>query len=82
MTLDRCADLDDVAHCLVAEDSPGGYGGYVPAQDVQVSAADRGRVDLNDDVGGFDHVRVWHYLPSLITRSVIDESLHGNLRRC
>ena len=48
---DRVADRGDRADRLVAQDAAFGHGGDVALQDVQVGAADRGGVDLHDDVG-------------------------------
>ena len=47
---DRVADLDDRADGLVAEDRAGLHLGHVALEDVQVGAADRGRVDADDRV--------------------------------
>src|SRR5690606_17439853 len=54
----RGADLDDGADTLVAEDPPLLDGGDVPLEDVEVGAADRRRVDLDDGVRAVDDRRV------------------------
>jgi hypothetical protein len=71
------ADLGDRADRLVAQDPAVRDGRDVALEDVQVGAADGGRVDLRDDVGGVPQDRVGDVLPDLVAGSVIDERLHG-----
>ena len=46
----RCADLDDRADGLVAEDRSRLHLGHVALEDVQIGAADRRRVDADDRI--------------------------------
>jgi hypothetical protein len=63
----------------VAEHPPVGHRGHVALEDVQVGAADRGRVDADHDVGRVHDGGVGDVLPALAARTVIDERLHRDL---
>jgi hypothetical protein len=52
------AELDDLAHELVAEDVPSLHRGDVPVVQVQVRATDRGGGDLHDRVAVIDDLRI------------------------
>ena len=64
----RRADLEDGADALVPEDPALGHSGHVALEDVQVGAADRGRVDPDDGVGGIDELGVGDLVPALVVR--------------
>ena len=70
------ADSRDCADGLVAEDATVGDCGHVALHDVQVGAADRGGLDVNDRVGAIDDHRISYFFPCLLARTVIHESLH------
>ena len=55
-----------VADRLVTEDRPGCHLGHVALEDVQVGAADGGRVDADDHVRWLLNHRVGHGLPCLL----------------
>jgi hypothetical protein len=57
------AGLDDGAHRLVAEDRARLNLGHVALEDVQVGAADRGRVDADDRVRRLLDRRVGDLVP-------------------
>src|SRR5262249_22356869 len=75
---DRCADLDDRADGLVAENGAGPHLGYVPLEDVQVGAADGGRVDADDGVRRLLDRRVPDRVPRPLTGPVVDERFHSS----
>jgi predicted flap endonuclease-1-like 5' DNA nuclease len=64
---------------LVAEDRPRKRLGHVALEDVQVAAADRGRVDADDRVGRIDDLRVIHGVPAALAGTVVNEGLHRRL---
>ena len=70
------ADLDDRADGLVAEDRSRLHLGHVALEDVQVGAADSGRVDPDDRVGRLENFRVGNDFPCPLARSVVDEGFH------
>ena len=74
------ADLVDGAHGLMAEDPPGVHLGHVAGQDVQVGAANGGRVDPDDGVALVDDLRVGNLFPRLPAGTVINKRLHDCLR--
>ena len=74
--LHRVADRGDRADRFVAEDPAVGHRGHVALQDVQVGAADRGRVDADDHVGRLLDRGVRDVLPGLRARTVVDQRLH------
>src|SRR5262249_15822395 len=61
---------------LVAEDAPLGHCRHVALEDVQIRAADRGRVDLDDHVGRLLDARIGDRVPRLFTGSAVYECLH------
>lgn len=71
------AGLDDFADRLVAQHGSGAYLGDVAFEDVQVGAADGGRVDTHDDVGGLLDARVGDLVPGRLAGAVEHECLHG-----
>jgi hypothetical protein len=75
----RRAHRCDGADRLVAEDAAVGDSGHISFEDVQVSAADRGGVHLDDDVGGLGRTRVRDGVPGLLARAVIHECLQWDL---
>ena len=77
---DRGADLDDRADGLVAEDRARLHLGHVALEDVQVRAADRGRVDADDRVRRLEDGRVGNGFPRPLSRAVIHECFHFDLR--
>ena len=74
---DRGARLDHRPDRLVAEDAALGHGRHVPLEDVQVRAADRRRVHLDDDVRRLADAGVGSRLPRPLTGPTEDECLHG-----
>jgi Pyridoxamine 5'-phosphate oxidase/Response regulator receiver domain len=58
----------------------GSHLGQVTCEDVQVGAADGGRVDPDDDIGLCAHVSFGDFLPGLVAGTVVNESAHGFLR--
>src|ERR1019366_9555149 len=70
------ADLFDAPHRLVADDAAVDHRQDVALQDVQVRAADRGRVDPHDRVGVGRQRRAGHLLPGLVPGTVVNERLH------
>ena len=70
------ADLDDRADGLVPEDRAGLHLGDVALEDVQIGAADRGRVDPDDRVRRLENRRVGHGLPGPLPWPVVHKSLH------
>ena len=76
---DAGADRDHGADGFVAEDAAVGHRGHVALEDVQVGAADGGRVDPHDRVGVVDDHRVGDLFPGLLPGSVVDECSHGFL---
>src|SRR4029077_1651885 len=70
--------LDDRADGLVTEDRARLDLGDVALEDVEVCAADRGRVDADDCVGWILNGRVGLLFPSAKPRPVVDECLHGS----
>src|SRR3954452_1241032 len=60
----------------MAEDAALGHRGHVPLQDVEVRAADRGRVDADDHVGRLLDPRVRDAVPCLLAGSAENECLH------
>jgi hypothetical protein len=52
--------------------------GDIPLQDVQIGTANRGGVDADDGVGLINHHRVGNLVPTLVVRTVIYESFHGD----
>jgi hypothetical protein len=70
------AGLDDRADGLVTEDGARLYRGHIALEDVQVGAADRGSVDLDDRVGRRLDGRVGDGVPGALSGTVIDQSLH------
>src|SRR3569832_2306130 len=56
------ADLDDLAHQLVAEDGARLLAGHEPVVEVEVRAADRGRGDLHDRVARVEDLRIRYVL--------------------
>jgi hypothetical protein len=73
------ARLDNRAHSLVAEHGSRLAGGHVALEDVQVRAADRGRVDLHNRVSRVLDPGVWHLLPGTLPGTLVDERFHGRL---
>ena len=73
---DAAADLDDRADRLVAEDPAGLHVGHVAAENVQVGAADRDRVDLDDRVARVDDLRVRDVGPGLCCRAAVHQCFH------
>ena len=78
--VDAVAGLVDGADRLVAEDPARADLGHVAGQDVQVGAADRGRVDPHDHVAFVGDLRVGDFLPGPLAGSVVHERTHGCLR--
>ena len=74
---DRGAGLDHRPDRLVAEDAALGHRRHVPLEDVQVGAADRRRVDLDDDVRRLADARVVGRLPRPLAGPAEDECLHA-----
>jgi hypothetical protein len=77
---DAIADLVDGSHGLMAEDPARVHSRHVAGQDVQVGAADRRRVDPDDDIALVGDLRVRHLFPGLLAGTVIHERPHGCLR--
>src|SRR5215208_380190 len=75
---DRVADLDDRANGLVTEDRTRLHLGDVALEDVEVRAADRGRVDSNHDVGRILDGRLGLLFPAAKPGAVVDERLHDS----
>ena len=71
----------DAAHGLVAEDPSLFHGGHVALQDVQVGPADRGGRDPHESIGGLEDAGFRLVFPGALSRSVVDERLHGGRRR-
>jgi hypothetical protein len=67
------ANLFDGPYRLMAEDPTGCDLGEVTLEDMQVAAADCGRVNCDDGVGGIDQCRVWYFVPTLLVGPVVDE---------
>jgi hypothetical protein len=76
------ADFVDGAHGLVAEDPPGAHLRHVAGQDVQIGAADGGRIDPDDGVALVEDLRVRNLFPCLPAGTVVNERSHGCLRLC
>src|SRR6185312_9328710 len=74
--VDVVTDLVDGAHGFVAEDPARTHLGHVAGQDVQVGAADRGRVDSNDHVAFVGDLRVGDFLPGPLAGAVVHERSH------
>ena len=66
----------DGADGFMAEDPAVDDGGYVALEDVEVGAADGGRVYAHDGVGVIDEDGVRDLLPGLLTGTVEHECLH------
>ncbi len=60
----------------MAEHTSVGDGGDVAFEDVEIGAADRGRVDTDDRVGVVDDHRVGRLLPCLVAGAMVNERLH------
>src|SRR5262249_49923146 len=73
---DVVADLQHGPDALVAENRPGLHFGHVALEDVQVGAADRRRVDPDDDVGRRLEFGIGPFLPAPLVGPVVDERLH------
>jgi hypothetical protein len=74
--VDVVADLVHGTHRFVAEDPARTHLWHVAGQDVQVGAADRGRVDPHDRVALVGDLRDGDFLPGPLARAVINERSH------
>jgi hypothetical protein len=74
------ADFVDGTDRLVAENPARPYLRHVSSQDVQVSAADRGGVDPDDDVAVVGDLRIRDFFPGLLPGTVLNKRSHGYLR--
>ena len=73
---DSFAHLGDHADPLVAQDAADFHLGDVTLENVEVGAAD-GRGDhLHDHVGRLLDLRIGHFLPGLLARTLVDQCLH------
>ena len=70
------ADLDDLAHELVAEDVAAPHRRDEAVEQVQVGAADRGERDLDDRVARVQDLGIGHLLDAHIVRSVPAQCFH------
>ena len=73
---DRGAGLDHRADRFMAEDAALGHRGHVALEDVQVGAADRRRLDLDDHVGRVLDARIVDVVPGPLPRTAEYECLH------
>src|SRR5690242_9757483 len=73
------AGLPDGPDGLVSQDPARLDRRHVTPEDVQVSPADGGGVDLHDDVAVVGDLRVGHFFPGFLTGTVVDEGSHGFL---
>src|SRR5262249_35682841 len=71
--------LDDLAHCLMADDVALFHVRHEPAEEVEIGAADRGGGDADDRVARISNARIGHRLVPDVFRAVPAEGLHGNL---
>src|SRR6185369_6091606 len=74
--LDLAAELDDLAHELVAQDVPLLHGGDVAVVEVEVRAADRGRGDADDGVAPVQDRRVGDVFYPDVVFTVPTECFH------
>src|SRR5215472_9298261 len=70
------AYLDDRCDRLVPEDAAAAHLRYVTGQNMQVSAADCGRVHLHDRICIVCNLRVRHLFNCLMARPVVDHCTH------
>src|SRR5690606_14642789 len=73
---DGRADLDDLAHELVADDVAGAHPGDEPVVEMEVRATDRRRRDADDRVLWVEDRRIRHAVDADVARSVPDDGLH------
>jgi hypothetical protein len=73
------ADLRDGPDGLMAQDPAVADRGQVALEDVQVGAADGGRVDPHDDIAVVGDLRVRYFFPGLQTGTLVDEGSHDCL---
>src|ERR1700760_1862722 len=64
---------------LVAKDPAIHHSGHIPFEDVQVSAADRSRIDLDDNVGGLGRAWVRDRIPRIQAGPVVYQRLRASL---
>ena len=81
LSLARAADLDDLAHRLVAEDVAGQHGGDEVVEEVKVGAADRAARHLDDRIAGILDLRIRHRVVTDVLLAVPDQGFHANLLR-
>ena len=73
---DAASGLDHRADRLVSQHRPRRGLGHIALEDVQVRAADRRGVDLDDDVARGLDLGIGNRVPAALPGAVIDESLH------
>src|SRR5271170_3585038 len=76
---DAIADLVDGPDRLVAQDPAVAHLRQVALENVQVGTADRGRIDLHDNVAVIGDNRVGYLVPGLAPGTVVYECSHGCL---
>ena len=76
LAVDARADLDDLAHHLVAHDVAGHHGRDEVVKEMQVGAADGAARHLDDGVAGFLDLRIGDRVVANIFFAVPDERLH------
>jgi hypothetical protein len=67
------------AHGLVAKDPAIHHSRYIPLENVQVSAADRSRINPDDNVGGLGRAWVRDRVPGLSAGPVVHQRLQASL---
>ena len=75
-----CADLDDLAHELMAEDVAALHRRDEAVEQVQVGAADGGEGDLDDRVARIQDLRIRNPLDAHVVRAIPAQSFHTALR--
>jgi hypothetical protein len=73
---DAAAHLDHLTHRLVTDDVTLFHGGHETVVEMQVRTADRGRGDLDDDVGGVDDLRIGNGVDTDVFLAVPNERFH------
>src|SRR5690606_1688828 len=73
---DGGAHLGHRADALVAQNAARGDRRDVALEDVQIGAADRGRVHPHEGVRGLEDLRIGDRIPRLLARAVIHQRFH------